>query len=707
MGNYYILKTSMIARCHCRKRTAVLSGFAGGFLLLLAACSPQPKQPRIAIPVASPPARTLAVPAAESASLPKTAFPVTQAPPAAAPHLPTSSPLVAILAASRRDYRDGVAFYQAGALDSARRKFNRAIDRLLTAPAPAAAAPALHAALRHWQDRIHALEMQALVAGDGFSAQPPRPAPIDRIAPLTFPLTPAIRAEVEKQIRDRRGDMPLELRGPVIRYIHYFTTHDRAYLIHSFERAGRYRAMIETIFHREGIPQDLIYLAQAESGFHVRAVSYAGARGMWQFMADRGEEYGLRRNWWVDERQDPLLSTIAAARHLKDLHRRFGDWYLAMAAYNSGPETVLQAVARTGYADFWQLYRRDVLPQQTRNYVPIILAIALIAKNPAAYGLTHLRPDPPLAMSTVRLNAPVDLRLAAECADTSVAVLRQLNPDLLRLTTPNLPNFAFHLPVDSKARFLAALDRIPASKRVLWRYHRVRAGETLAGVARRYHVSLASLAAVNARIPGRVLPAGLRLVIPIRRWQTTLAEGIYRVRSGDSLYWIARRFHLRVAQLRRWNHISGSDLQIGQRIWLHPRLVAARRAIHPRWRGGQPFYRVRPGDSLSLVAQRAGCTVAQLRAWNGLHGTLLRVGERLRVRGVASPRLSPAHARYRQAVRLRPGAFFTIRVRAGDSLSRIAQRYHVTIRQIQLWNHLHGSLLRIGQMLRLARRQAG
>lgn len=698
----------MNVRCYGWMRTAVLSGFAGSFLLL-AACSPHPVKPQLAAP-APPAAPSIQAPVAAAATQPKTAFPVTLAQKPTAPQLPSSSPVTAILAASARDYRQGVELYQAGALDSARRKFNHAIDRLLTAPD----APALHTALLHWRDRIHALEMQALVAGDGFSAQPPRPAPIDRVAPLTFPLTPAIRAEVEKQIRDRRGDMPLQLRGPVIRYIHFFTTHDRAYLIHSFERAGRYRTMIEKVFHREGIPQDLIYLAQAESGFHVRAVSYAGARGMWQFMAGRGEEYGLKRDWWVDERQDPLLSTIAAARHLKDLHRRFGDWYLAMAAYNSGPETVLQAVARTGYADFWQLYRRDVLPKQTRNYVPIILAIALIAKNPAAYGLTQLPPDPPLAMSTVRLNAPVDLRLAAECAETSVAVLRRLNPDLLRLTTPNLPNFAFHLPPGARAPFWAALRRIPPGKRVLWRYHRVRAGESLAGVAHRYHVSLASLAAVNDRIAGRVLPAGLRLVIPIRRWQTTLAEGIYRVRAGDSLYWIARRFHLRVAELRRWNHISGSDLQIGQRIWLHPRMVprhAARASLARRFRpaspkrGGRRFYRVRPGDSLSLVARRAGCTVAQLRAWNGLHGTVLRVGERLRIGGLASHKKSPL--RHKRPARRRPAAFFTIRVRAGDSLSRIARRYHVTIRHIRQWNRLHGSFLWVGQRLRLARRQSG
>ena len=151
--------------------------------------------------------------------------------------------------------------------------------------------------------------------------------------------------------------------------------------------------MIQRTLKNEGVPQDLIYLAQAESGFHPLALSRVGARGMWQFMASRGRGYGLQHTWWVDERQDPEKSTRAAARHLKDLYNQFGDWYLAMAAYNSGPGTVQSAVKRTGYADFWELYRRNVLPKETRNYVPIILAVTIMAKNPAQYGLDDMAPE--------------------------------------------------------------------------------------------------------------------------------------------------------------------------------------------------------------------------------------------------------------------------------------------------------------------------
>src|SRR5205823_2774959 len=227
-------------------------------------------------------------------------------------------------------------------------------------------------------------------------------------------------------------------------------------------RSGRYEDMIRRTLKEEGVPQDLIYLAQAESGFHPLAVSRAGARGMWQFMSSRAKGYGLQRSWWVDDRQDPEKATHAAARHLKDLYNQFGDWYLAMAAYNSGPGTVQQAVKRTGYADFWELYRRDVLPKETRNYVPIIIAVTIMAKNPAQYGLESIATDKPLPYDTVKIDYPVDLRLVAECVEASASDLQDLNPSLLRLTTPKDQEFDLHLPLGTKERYLSAINSIPA-----------------------------------------------------------------------------------------------------------------------------------------------------------------------------------------------------------------------------------------------------
>ena len=255
--------------------------------------------------------------------------------------------------------------------------------------------------------------------------------------------------------------------------------------------------MILRIFKEEGVPQDLIYLAQAESGFKPLALSRARARGMWQFMASRGVGYGLRRSCWVDDRQDPEKATRAAARHLKDLYNQFGDWYLAMAAYNSGPGNVQQAVRRTGYADFWELYKRNVLPAETKNYVPIILAMTIMSKNPAQYGLDAVQPDPPLQYDVVKVDYPVDLRLVAECVDVPLEQLVDLNPSLLRRTTPKDQPFELRLPQGSKAMYQTAIATIPVEKRGAWRYYKVQPGDTLAGVARKYHITERAIAQAN------------------------------------------------------------------------------------------------------------------------------------------------------------------------------------------------------------------
>ncbi len=204
-------------------------------------------------------------------------------------------------------------------------------------------------------------------------------------------------------------------------------------------RGGRYRDMILRVLKEEGVPQDLIYLAQAESAFQPLALSRAGARGIWQFVAYRGQQYGLRRTWWIDERQDPEKATRAAAQHLRDLYGLFGDWYLAMAAYNCGPGNVQKAIERTGYADFWELYKRKVLPRETKNYVPIIVALTLIAKDAAHYNILA-DPEAPVPSDVVKPGRPIDLRLVAETIDVDVETLRALNPALLRMATPDDPS---------------------------------------------------------------------------------------------------------------------------------------------------------------------------------------------------------------------------------------------------------------------------
>ena len=237
------------------------------------------------------------------------------------------------------------------------------------------------------------------------------------------------------------------------------------------------------------MPADLIYLAVAESGFQPQAVNgRSGAAGMWQFMPFRGA-YGLERNGWVDERFDPEKSSRAYARYIKKNYQQFGDWYLAMAAYDWGPGNVQRAVMRTGYADFWELYSRNVLPQETKNYVPVILAAAIMAKNPTQYGLTDLNADPVLADDTVTVDYSIDLRLVADVTNVPVQQIVGLNPSLLRMSTPPDESFDLHLPTGSKSTFMEAIAEIPPDKRTAWRYHRVQPDDTLQALAKTYHVS--------------------------------------------------------------------------------------------------------------------------------------------------------------------------------------------------------------------------
>ncbi len=217
-------------------------------------------------------------------------------------------------------------------------------------------------------DTVYTDELQAFRAGDGFNEAPAVPAPIDEVAEMTFPVDPRLKARAEEAAKNISHDLPLTVNDEVLSFLNFFQTpRGRAIVETGLRRAGRYREMIARVLGEEGVPQDLIYLAQAESAFQPTALSRAGARGMWQFVAYRGQEYGLRHTWWLDERQDPEKATHAAAQHLRDLYKMFGDWYLAMAAYNCGPGNVQKAIERTGYADFWELYRRNVLPQRNQK----------------------------------------------------------------------------------------------------------------------------------------------------------------------------------------------------------------------------------------------------------------------------------------------------------------------------------------------------
>jgi len=501
-------------------------------------------------------------------------------------------PIAALIDQAEKEFQSGQTNYQTGHLVAARLNFDNAFDMLLESPYDIHSDERLQREFDRIVNGASSLELAALEQGDGFTQQKSEPAPIDEANEVTFPIDPNVKAQAEAEIRSTRSDLPLMLTDPVVSFLNYFSKNGKGTLERGLIRSGRYEAMIRRVLKEEGVPQDLIYLAQAESGFHELALSRAGARGMWQFINSRATGYGLARNWWLDERLDPEKSTRAAARHLHDLYNQFGDWYLAMAAYNSGPGNVQQAVRRTGYADFWELYNRNVLPRETKNYVPIIVAVAIMAKNKAQYGLEGIVPDPPATYDMVKITYPVDLRLVAECVDVPVATLQDLNPSLLRTTTPKGTEFDLHLPVGSKERYRTAIAAIPEDMRVWWRYHRVGPGETMASLSRTYRTPVASIVEANGLASDEVEPDA-KLIIPIAEGKVVVGETgdlyskhavRYRTRRGDTIASVAQNFGVPADKVRSWNHLRGNALHAGRTVRIYLPLVAGRES--EAWTGG-------------------------------------------------------------------------------------------------------------------------
>ena len=572
------------------------------------------------------------------------------------PSAPVSAPapkadLVAeLIARVEKQYQAGLDSYHAGNMEAAKKSFDSAVSLLLDADPGIRSDERLDRELDHIMEGVNGLDL--LTSQEAETAGPQQksePAPIDEVNEVTPPVDAGVKAKAEAEIKATHSDLPLMMTDQVAGYINFFSGRGRGTLERALARSGRYEDMIRQVLKEEGVPQDLIYLAQAESGFHPRAVSRVGARGMWQFMGSRAKGYGLQRNLWVDDRQDPEKSTRAAARHLKDLYTQFGDWYLAMAAYNSGPGNVQSAVKRTGYADFWELYRRNVLPRETRNYVPIIVAVTIMAKNPEQYALDDVNRDKPIPYDTVRIDYPIDLRLVAQCIDASVADIQDLNPSLLRLVTPKEQAFNLRLPAGSKEQYLAAIETVPTDKRLWWRIHSVQGGDTLASLSRAYRIPMKSISSANG-LEDSSLEPGSKIVIPFAAGRSSdtgaYARRItrYRVRKGDTVQSVADNFGVPVKMLRGWNRLKGNSLAGRKVLYLH--------------------LPVTPGTSTTQVASKKS-------------------------RKTKTPI---------QPVAANPGAVIHHTVKAGDTLYSIASAYNTTVAALQRDNR-NTEILKPGMIL--------
>ncbi|MBI1787397.1 MAG: transglycosylase SLT domain-containing protein [Acidobacteria bacterium] len=425
--------------------------------------------------------------------------------------LPRPTPSDLLIVKAEESFQTGKRSYQAGKREYARKQFDRALDLLFEASENPSDRHAFERKFEDTVDAIHRYDLSGL--GPAASVEEPRfeKSPLEDILEMTFPVDPKLKRKVRDEVQATSSQLPLTVNDAVLGFVHYFSGRGRKTMIAGLQRAGRYRPMIQRILAEEGVPQELIHLAQAESGFLPRAVSRKKATGMWQFVQFRGQEYGLKQTPQSDDRLDPEKATRAAARHLRDLFERYGDWCLAVAAYNCGPGNVDRAIERTGYADFWELRSRRTLPLETTNYVPIILAMTIMVKNAREYELEGVVPDAAIEYDVLDLESSTNLALIADLTESSLPQLQALNPALLKGIAP--PGYALRAPKGTANSLAAMLPLVPAEKRVSWRMHRVETGDTLEAIGKRYGMTPGSILAAN-HLTGAAPEAGELLVIP-------------------------------------------------------------------------------------------------------------------------------------------------------------------------------------------------
>lgn len=524
----------------------------------------------------------------------------------------------------------------------------RLFTAYLAEPPSVQADPKLQGALERMCDLSLQLQLDAFAAPE---APPPAEAsPTDDLLRTTTFLSPEdlkkTYEEVEKALKQTDLGFEFQANDAVITYVNVYQTRLRNWFSNALLRGAPYVPKMQAIFRDEGVPPSLVYLAIVESAFNPNAVSRARAVGMWQFIQGTAKRYDLAIDFWEDQRKDPEMSARAAAKYLKDLHVLFGDWQLALAAYNAGEGTIQRYTDRSPEGDFWKLRKTRYVRRETREYVPAIMAAIMLANNPKAYGFEVPPEGPAASTASIAIAEPTDLRVLAKCAQVPVEQLQDLNPSLKRLMTPPR-TFDLKIPASHLDGFQARLDATPAQERIAVATHIVKKGETLAKIALTYNVPAEAIRLAN-RLPGRSVHADETLVIPLgvaasdpslyadEREANRRGSRVYKVRKGDTLSSVSRRTGVPVDQIQALNDLSPDMLQPGQRLVLagpsKPQAKAASSKAKPGLGEGRKerIYHVQEGDNLWDLARKYGTTVDSICRANRIsQGRRLHVGDTL------------------------------------------------------------------------------
>lgn len=529
------------------------------------------------------------------------AAPVPTLPPAPAPQ-PQSDPVQELIALSEQHFQTGERELREGHLDAARAAFDQAVDVLLESPGGARSNPQLSAHYERLIERISGHELTALAQADGFAEKAAEPASIDDLLTIaTFePPTPTAETEriVANDLQSANHDIDIPQNARVLAYVELFSGRLKGYLEEGLSRGAQYLPMIQDVFRAEGLPLDLAYVPLIESAFKPNALSRAKAKGMWQFMRGTALENGLRHDWYIDERADPEKATRAAAKYLKTLYSMFDDWHLALASYNGGPGRVQRAIKRSGRDDFWKLSATSrYLPRETRDYVPLILAAIIIARNPSQYDM-EVAPIEAPPFETVTVAGAVDIRRVAEWSGASVQDIQELNPELRRWTTPvRATEYELKVPVGTAEVVSTRLAEPGSDELAPLSHYTVKKGETLLSISKKLRVSRSDLAEANYLSTKSKVSTGQRLIVP--RAPTLLAARTesspaaepsdavltkarpveasnddlparttttHRVARGETLFSIAKRYGTTIASIKEMNSLRTNVIQVGQRL---------------------------------------------------------------------------------------------------------------------------------------------